>query len=198
VLANLNVSAQLALPEWVRSRGLAIYVTAFFGAMTIGSIIWGQVASVGGLPQAHFIAAAGVALAALATRRWRLQSGAGPDLTPSMQWPTPVVKENIEGDSGPVLVLVEYRIETKNRDAFLQTVAALSHERRRDGAYDWGIFEDVASPGRMVETFYVESWLEHLRQHERVTKADRELEQRLHHLLIAPRTATHLIASRQE
>ncbi|HEY0800892.1 MAG TPA: MFS transporter [Steroidobacteraceae bacterium] len=198
VLANLNVSAQLALPEWVRGRGLAIYVTASFGAMTIGSIIWGQVASVGGLPRAHFIAAAGAALAALATQRWRLQSGPSPDLTPSMQWPTPVVNKNVEADSGPVLVMVEYRIDTKNRDAFLQTIAKLSHERGRDGAYDWGIFEDIAAPGRMVETFYVESWLEHLRQHERVTKADRAVEQSLNRLLIAPPTATHLIAARRD
>jgi len=88
VLANLNVSAQLALPEWVRGRGLAIYVMVFFGAMTIGSVIWGQIARLGGLPLAHFIAATGATLAVAATWRWRLQTGSGPDLTPSMDWPT--------------------------------------------------------------------------------------------------------------
>src|SRR5262249_7482098 len=30
-LSSLNVSAQLALPEWVRGRGLAVFVTVFFG-----------------------------------------------------------------------------------------------------------------------------------------------------------------------
>ena len=34
---------------------------------------------------------------------------------------------------------------------------------RRDGAYAWGVFEDAADESRMVETFLVESWLEHLR-----------------------------------
>ncbi|MGH8324706.1 MAG: MFS transporter, partial [Steroidobacteraceae bacterium] len=44
VLANLNISAQLALPDWVRGRGLAVYVTVFFGAMALGSAAWGEVA----------------------------------------------------------------------------------------------------------------------------------------------------------
>jgi hypothetical protein len=51
-----------------------------------------------------------------------------------------------------------------------------ARERRRDGAYDWGIFEDPANDGRFVETFLVDSWLEHLRQHERVTNADSALQ----------------------
>jgi MFS family permease len=195
VLANLNVSAQLALPEWVRGRGLAIYVTVFFGAMTIGSLIWGEVATVGGLQFAHLAAAAGIVLATLITRRWKLVSGYGPDLSPSMHWPTPVVKEHIEADAGPVLVMVEYRIQSKDRDAFLKAISRLSPERGRDGAYGWGIFEDLAAPGRMVETFYLETWLEHLRQHERVTNADRFVEKALAPLLITPPTTMHLIAA---
>jgi len=197
VLANLNVSAQLALPEWVKGRGLAIYVTVFFGAMTLGSVVWGQIASIGGLPLAHFSAAAGAALAVLLTWRWRLQAGSGPDLTPSMSWPTPVVNARIDGDSGPVLVMVEYMINPKDREAFLDAAASLSHERGRDGAFAWGIFEDVASPGRMVETFYVESWFEHLRQHERVTKADRVIEKKIHALLTTATRTTHLLSSQR-
>jgi hypothetical protein len=45
VVANLNVSAQVALPNWVRGRGLAMYVTVFFGTMTIGTAVWGELAS---------------------------------------------------------------------------------------------------------------------------------------------------------
>ena len=57
-LATLNVSAQAALPEWVRGRGLAIYVTVFFGMMSLGSLIWGFVDNRLGLPAAHYLAAA--------------------------------------------------------------------------------------------------------------------------------------------
>jgi predicted MFS family arabinose efflux permease len=197
VVANLNVSAQLALPAWVKGRGIAIYVTVFYGAMTLGSVLWGQVASSAGLPIAHFSAAAGAVLAIIVTRRWHLQTGTGPDLTPSMSWPTPVVNETIDGDSGPVLVMVEYTINPKDREVFLDAAALLSHERGRDGAFAWGIFEDVASPGRMVETFYVESWFEHLRQHERVTKADQVIEKKIHALLTAATTTTHLLSAQR-
>jgi transmembrane secretion effector len=71
------------------------------------------------------------------------------------------------------MVTVEYRISPVNREAFLAATEKLGHGRRRDGAYAWGIFEDAAEEGRYLETFLVESWLEHLRQHQRVTNADR-------------------------
>ena len=59
MMTTLFVSAQVALPEWVRGRGLAIFLTAFFGAMTLGSAVWGKVASVEGLSTTFYIAAAG-------------------------------------------------------------------------------------------------------------------------------------------
>jgi MFS family permease len=196
VLSSLNVSAQVALPEWVRGRGLAMFVTVFFGAISLGSAIWGQVAGMVGLSAAHFMAAAGALVAIPVTWRWKLQTGAEPDLTPSMHWPTPVVTHDVEQDRGPVLVTIEYRIDPRNRELFLAALEKLGHERRRDGAYAWGAFEDAAVEGRMVETFLVESWLEHLRQHERVTNADRVLQDAVHrfHTDGTPKI-THLIAS---
>jgi hypothetical protein len=70
--------------------------------------------------------------------------------------------------------------------------------RRRDGAFRWGLFSDTSDPGRFVETFVIESWGEHLRQHTRVTEADREIEERAFsfHLGESAPEATHLIAER--
>ena len=65
------------------------------------------------------------------------------------------------------MVTVEYKIDPKNRKQFLTALHRVELERRRDGAYAWGVFEDTAEEGRMIETFLVESWSEHLRQHER-------------------------------
>ncbi len=194
-LSSLNVSAQVALPEWVRGRGLAIYVTVFFGAVTLGSAIWGEVAGLVGLRLAHLLAAAGALIAIPLTWRARLQAGAGLDLTPSMHWPPPIVAEDLEPHAGPVMVTVEYRIEVKARQAFLRALERVASERRRDGAYAWGVFEDTAVPGRYIETFLVESWVEHLRQHERVTKADRREQEKLTSLLLSPAKITHLIAA---
>jgi MFS family permease/quinol monooxygenase YgiN len=196
VLASLNVSAQVALPDWVRGRGLAMFVTVFFGTITGGSAMWGQVASTLSLPDALFIAAAGALVAIPLTWRWKLQTGTAIDLTPSMHWPTPVIALEVEPDRGPVLVTVEYRIDPYNREAFLRALEKLAHERRRDGAYAWGVFEDAGDEGRFLETFLVESWLEHLRQHERVTNADRILQTAVHryHLEGTPKV-THFIAT---
>jgi MFS family permease len=196
VLSSLNVSAQVALPEWVRGRGLAMFVTVFFGALSLGSAIWGQIAGMVGLSAAHFMAAAGALVAIPLTWHWKLQTGAGIDLTPSMHWPAPIVSHEVEADRGPVLVTVEYRIAPKDREPFLAALGKLAYERRRDGAYAWGIFEDAAEEGRMLETFLVDSWLEHLRQHERVTNADRVVQAAVYrfHMEGTPKV-THLIAS---
>ena len=179
VISSVNVSAQAALPDWVRGRGLAIFVTAFFGALTVGSAIWGQVAWIMGLPAAHFLAAAGAVVAIPLTWRWKLQSGAAIDLTPSMHWPTPILTHEIEQDRGPVLVTVEYRMNPRRiAQRFLPNLRSSVVERRRDGAYASEVFEDAAEEGRIVETFSWNHRSGHLRQHERVTNADRVLQSR--------------------
>jgi MFS family permease len=196
VLATLNVSAQTVLPDWVRGRGLAAYVTVFFGTMTVGSALWGFVAEHLGLASAHYLAGAAALLALWMTRRWRLQSGPVADLTPSMHWPEPVLAAGTQDDAGPVLVTAEYQVAAEHREAFLAAIVPVARERRRDGAYDWHIFHDSAHPERMLETFLIDSWLEHLRQHQRVTRADRALEERLQRYARGPPRITHYIAAR--
>jgi MFS family permease len=193
VLATLNVSAQVALPEWVRGRGLAAYVTVFFGTMSIGSLIWGFIADRMGLPAAHFIAGSGAVLAIWATRRSKLQTGTEADLTPSAHWPAPVLARAVEDDAGPVLVTVEYRVAAEMREAFFAAIGRVCRERKRDGAYAWGLYEDTAHPERVLETFLVDSWLEHLRQHQRVTRADRAVEEQVRKLVREEPRITHYI-----
>lgn len=196
VLATVNVSVQVSLPDWVRGRGLAIYVTVFFGAMTVGSALWGQLASRLGLPAAHFLAAAGAIAGIALTWRWKLQTGAGVDLAPSMHWPAPILTIDADADRGPVLVTVDYFIVPEKRDVFLAAVAELGRQRRRDGAYSWDIFEDAAESGRFLETFMVASWLEHLRQHRRATNADRVIQDAIREFgAAAEPKVTHFIAA---
>lgn len=193
-VSSLNISAQVALPEWVRGRGLAMYVTVMFGALSLGSTIWGEVAKLLGLPFALYAAAAGAVIAIPLAWRWKLQTGATVDLTPSMHWPEPITTAEVEPDRGPVLVMIEYRIDPKHRDQFLDAMAPYARQLRRDGAYDFGIFEDPADEGRFVETFMTDSWIEHLRLHQRITNADRKAEQAVRRWNIGGEPkATHLI-----
>jgi len=198
-LSSLNVSAQVALPEWVRGRGLAVFVTVFFGTLSLGSLLWGEMGALVGVSPALLLAAAGGVVMIPLTWRWKLQTGADVDFSPSMHWPAPITTHAVEEDRGPVLVTVEYRIDPKNRAPFLRALGRYARERRRDGAYEWGLFEDPAQEGRFVETFLTDSWLEHLRTHERVTKADRILEQIVWRFQVdgQPKT-THLVGVQPE
>ena len=175
VLSTLNVAAQNALPDWVRGRGLSIYGLVFFGAMTVGSLGWGALATWSGIPVALTVAAVGLVVAIPLTRGYPLSVSAG-DLTPSGHWPEPAVAAEIPGDRGPVMVTIEYRVALARQAAFRRSIYSLSDVRRRDGAYQWGLMQDAADPVRFVEFFLVESWTEHQRQHARVTRADADLQ----------------------
>ncbi|MGO7211704.1 MFS transporter [Rhizobium ruizarguesonis] len=177
-LTTLNGAAQSILPNWVRGRGLAVYLTVFNGAMTAGSIGWGAVGEAVGVPMTLLIGAAGLLVAGFIMHRLKLPSG-DTDLVPSNHWPEPLVAEKIAHDRGPVLILIEYNVEKHHRAAFLHGLDEMSHERRRDGAYGWGVTEDSADPQKIVEWFMVESWAEHLRQHRRVSNADADLQGQL-------------------
>ncbi|AUT45385.1 MFS transporter [Achromobacter sp. AONIH1] len=174
-LTTFNSVAQAILPNWVRGRGLAVYLTVFNGAMAAGSLGWGLVAREIGVPYALAASAAGLVLVALLFHRVRLPVGEA-DLQASNHWPEPLVAEPVAHDRGPVLVQVEYRIRQADRPAFLAAMKRLSQERLRDGAYAWGVVEHTGDAERVVEWFFVESWAEHLRQHHRVSHADADLQ----------------------
>jgi len=174
-LTTLNGVAQSILPNWVRARGLAVYLTVFNGAMAAGSLGWGLVAHQIGVPATLVAGAAGLVVAALLLHRARLPAGEQ-DLQPSNHWPEPLVTEPIANDRGPVMIQVEYRIRKEDRPGFLEAMKRLSLERRRDGAYAWGLTEHTSDPERVMKWFLVESWAEHLRQHHRVSHADADLQ----------------------
>jgi len=174
-LTTLNGVAQAVLPNWVRGRGLAIYLTVFNGAIAGGSLGWGLLAQATGMPATLVSGAAGLLLVSLIFHRIKLPTGDA-DLQPSNHWPEPLLKEPVAHDRGPVMVQVEYRVRKADQADFLKALEPLSMERRRDGAYAWGIAEDTNEPERLMEWFLVESWAEHLRQHDRVSQADADLQ----------------------
>jgi len=196
VLSTLNVSAQAALPDWVRGRGLSIYGATFFGAMTLGALAWGALASGWNIEAALRCAGIGMLAGWIALRRIRLVEDKR-DLTPAGHWPDPVVTTAVEHQRGPVMILVEYRIDPSRSADFLEAIRALAGQRRRDGAYQWEIMEDTAGPGAYTECFLLSSWAEHERQHARVTRHDADLQARVlaFHVGSEAPKVRHLIAS---
>lgn len=197
LLSTFNVAAQTATAAWVRARVLGVYMLAFFGGFAIGSAMWGWIAGRAGISLTLLIAAVGL-VAGLATGiRFKLRCSENLDLTPSAHWPEPKVQAEPEAQAGPVLVTIEYEIDPNDADAFTEAAQALGEIKRRDGAFYWNLFRDTAEPGRFVETFIVDSWAEHERQHGRLTKADREMEERVQrfHLGKLPLKISHFIAA---
>jgi MFS family permease len=193
-LSTFNTSIQLNTPAWVRGRALAFYQLTYFAGLGAGSALWGSVAEHVGIPRGLLVAALALAMGLIFAARFPVSFGQGRDLEPSSR-PGPVVVNEPQAGQGPVLVTVEYLIDSQRLAEFALAMLELGRVRRRDGAVDWGLFEDVAAQGRYLETFMVESWAEHLRQHERATVADRQIWERVRsfHVPDGPPTVSHLV-----
>jgi MFS family permease len=196
VMSSFNTAAQTAAPAWARARALSVYTLVFMGGMAVGSAVWGAVAAHFGETAALTSAAAGLIIGTAVSLRYALIGADGLNLTPSALWPEPVVVLEPKPDEGPVLVQIEYWIDLNRAREFEHAMREVRRVRRRDGATRWGLFRDPAAPGRFVESFVVESWAEHLRQHARGTASDREIVQCIMTFHIGPRqpVVTHLIA----
>jgi MFS family permease len=193
-LSVLNGAAQRATPAWVRARSLALYLVVFQGSMSAGAVLWGTLATRFGVASSISIAALGLVLSIALIRAFPLPPAS--DLEPSLDWPSPVIAEGPSDERGPVMVTIEYRVDPSDLATFFLHMHGLEQIRRRDGAFDWILVEDVTTPGLMVETFLVASWLEHLRQHERRTHADVPLQDAVRQLHVgdAPPLVRHFIA----
>ena len=199
VLSTFNTSVQLNTAAWVRGRAMAFYQVTYFVGLGAGSALWGSVAEHVGIPRALLVAALALAIGLIVEGRYPVGLGEGINFAPSFR-PIPVVVNEPQAEQGPLLVTVEYRIDPRRAAEFASVMLELGRFRRRDGAVDWGLYEDVAEQGRYLETFVVESWGEHLRQHERTTVADRQILERanLFHILNGPPPVSHLLYAYHE
>jgi hypothetical protein len=168
----------------------------FQSALAFGGLLWGVAAEVLGVEVAMALAGGLAILGVPLGSHWSLEASERLDLEPAALWPEPELDPVTDPDEGPVEVQVTYRIDPADSRAFLEATNALGRLRRRDGAYRWLIAEDAGEPGRFVETFFVETWAEHLRQHHRVTERDRATEERVlgFQLPSEPIVIEHLIA----
>jgi MFS family permease len=178
-LSSLNATAQGVLPDWVRSRGMALYIIVFQGGQAVGALAWGLVVKQTDTRVAFTAVAVGLLAGVVAARRWRLRAPGAIDVRPAQPWPEPDMVIEPDPRHGPVLVQVEYRVPLERAEAFRAAMQPVGRARRRSGGERWGLFQDGADPERFVEVYLVPTWEEHLRQHqERFTHTDRLFEER--------------------
>ena len=190
-----NVSAQSALPSWVRARGMALYAFVMAGSFAMGSGLSGFAAN-WNLGAAHLVAAVVMALSPLAALRWPLTRDNEIDLT-MIPGTDPEVVIDPDPEDGPVLVSIPYRVQSASLAEFAALMEYLEGHRRRTGGYQWALFRDLSDSEKFVETFLVSSWAEHLRQHHRHTAhADDHL--RRVRRFVAPPGVAHYLATAPE
>ncbi len=180
-LGMLNASFQSVLPSWVKARGMAYYTVAFQGATGIGAVALGAVAQVSSLNTGLIVLAAGLLAGGVATMGLALPIPGSIDVTPADLMPIPDVPD---ATAGPVMVTATYDVAPGSEAEFLSHQDQLRHFRQRTGGEEWRLFVDNAAGGRYVEVFFVESWEEHERQHQRETQHDATLLETLDGLLV--------------
>ena len=175
--STAQAAAQLVAPAWVRGRALAIYQLSFNGALAVGSLLWGWLATQVGLQVSMEIAAAVGLVLAVAVRRYSLdQAAAEPAATSAPPMPEAVAPElaaALPRQRGRVMETMRYHVPSDDRPRFLAAMVAVQHVRGRAGAMEWRLYEDVAHPEQWQEVWAMQSWTDHLREAVRLSDEDR-------------------------
>ncbi len=185
-LSTFNATVQLSAPRWVVGRALAIYQMAAFGGMAAGSWVWGQAVVHFGAEQALIISAFALLAGAALGFRYQLPPLEALNLDPLSRWREPKVAVGIEPRSGPVIVTIEWLIREEDVVEFLKAMAERRRIRRRDGARHWTLLRDLTDPELWVERYDTPTWVEYVRQAQRITQADAEIADRVRALHKGP------------
>lgn len=198
VANSLSVSAQLALPDWVRARGMSMYQMAIMGASAIGAALWGQVATVTTLQLSLVIGAISGTLVMLLALRWVTDVSGEDDTRPAEAGWAAGPPAEAPQEEGRVVITIEYLIDPARAAAFHLVMQQTRRARLSQGAIGWELLHDIAQPERYIEQIVDESWTDHLRRFNRATATDMALRERrlAFHLGEAPPVVTRYVVRR--
>ncbi|MBC2885199.1 MFS transporter [Ochrobactrum sp. CM-21-5] len=178
-LSLFNVTVQLSTPRWVVGRALALYQTATFGGMAAGSWLWGAIADEFGVSGA--LMASSVVLLAGAALGFVLSQPEfeSLNLDPLNRFSEPKLRLDLRSRSGPIMIMVDYKIAQEDVQAFLAAMTLRRRMRIRDGAKQWALLRDLENPETWTESYHVPTWVEYVRHNQRRTQADAEVSEKL-------------------
>lgn len=175
----INSAMLMASPSWVRARSVAVYLLVFQGCIAFGSLAWGFVAQKSSLQLAMFSASSCLLLSVILGFKYKLTGVEKLDMRSSGPYPRVETTVIPHPDHGPVLITIEYKIDPANIAEFFDAVSLLEKHRRRNGAFQWHLFIDLETPGNYIESYFVDTWAEHLRLRDRATVDDISAEKRV-------------------
>ena len=197
-LSTFNVAIQLSAPRWVVGRALALYQTAAFGGMALGSWIWGLLAEEFGAGDALLISAAAHAIGLAVGLFLPMPDLQESNLDPLRRWTEPKMAVDIEPRSGPIVITIEYIIRQEDVVEFLGVMTERRRVRRRDGARHWTLLRDLENPELWIERYHTPTWLDYVRHNQRITQADAMVVERLRTLHRGPESPkVHRMIERQ-
>lgn len=172
---TLGVKAQMALPNWVRARGMSAYQMSIMGGTAIGAALWGKVAALSSVPVSLIAAAVTGVVCMLIVQRVFTDRQALEDLSPSKAFQPP---RHSKPEEGRVVVHIEYLINPAKARRFRTLMQESRRSRMRQGALSWRLLHSMERPERYIEEIVDESWVEHLRRFDRITASDVALRER--------------------
>ncbi|RZK52287.1 MAG: MFS transporter, partial [Hymenobacter sp.] len=119
-MTSFSTSVQLHVPRWVQARVVSVYMLVFQAGLSLGSIVWGELADRTNVSLALLVAA-GWMLAGLALALpFPMHQPEGLDFSPAEPWSDqlPALEEEIDPDDGPVVVMIEYDVALADHAAF--------------------------------------------------------------------------------
>jgi hypothetical protein len=141
--------------------------------MAIGAWLWGLAAHHGGLTFALAFSGGLLLASLLLSRAFPVPPTNIENLDPQNPDYTPTVHEAVPYRGGPVVVMIEYRVDPREAASFADAMRQLGHIRQRNGARRWSLTIDVAEPELWIERYESPSWLDYLRLRYRGTISDR-------------------------
>ena len=173
-------------PRWIGARVLAVYLLILNGGLVVGSVIWGTVANTFGIPDTLLVASLTLGATIIVKKRFSSTLLEDLDFTPaSDHWSLPPrsLVDPSQNDS-QALITIEYnKIDPKLSDEFEQSVRELGRILKSEGMAYWELFQDPSDIGHYIEIRIADTWTDHMRQHEYVTKNVQFMENKIRALI---------------
>jgi MFS family permease len=186
ILSKFYTIGVKSAPRWIGARVLAVYLLILNGGLVVGSIIWGTVANTFGIPDTLLVASLTLGATIIAKKRYSSTLLEDLDFTPaSDHWSLPPqsLVDPSQNDS-QALITIEYnKIDPKLSDEFEQSVRELGRILKSEGMAYWELFQDPSDIGHYIEIRIADTWTDHMRQHEYVTKNVQFMENKIRALI---------------
>lgn len=186
ILSKFYTIGIKSAPKWIGARVLAVYLLILNGGLVVGSVIWGAFANTFGIPLTLLVASLALAATIIARKPYSSELLDDLDFTPaSDHWSLPPQSSiDPKQDDNRALVTIEYKnIDPKLSHEFERSIHELGRILKSEGMAYWELFQDPSDISHYIEIRIADTWTDHMRQHENVTKNVQDMENRILELI---------------